>query len=77
MKENYLFNRSDGDAQELADYHQAFLKGHTNKITILELSSDGRFLASAEGGEKGNIFIWDIAETGIFSFLLFLIYNFI
>jgi WD40 repeat protein len=41
---------------------QAFLKGHTAPIGLLETSPDGALMVSAETCANGNIFIWNIKD---------------
>jgi cilia- and flagella-associated protein 52 len=46
---------------------QAFLQGHTDKVTCIAVSRDGRRLASGQAatmGQKAPVIVWDV-EAGI------------
>ena len=45
-----------------AHFKQVFLRAHTHKITLLEISKDEKMFASAEGCTDGAMVLWDVTE---------------
>ncbi len=43
-------------------YKQAFLRGHSNNITLLEVSANHRYMISCDGGADGTVFLWDLHD---------------
>ena len=43
-------------------YKQAFLRGHNNNITLLEVSANHRYMISCDGGADGTVFLWDLQD---------------
>lgn len=47
----------------LSDPHdQAFLRGHTEPISCLHVSADGRLAASGQRGRIADVIVWDLAQ---------------
>ena len=53
---------SGGEPKALLGCEQAFLKGHTASIGLLELSPSGAVMASAETCARGAVMVWNILE---------------
>jgi WD40 repeat protein len=49
-------------AYQAENYPQAYLKGHSSDVIIIEVSLDGRLMATCESGEKARMFLWDLQE---------------
>ena len=64
---NYLYS-SGGNIVigDLLDAHsQVFLRQHDDIITYLTLSVSGKFIASGQGGERPDIYVWDFETQQI------------
>lgn len=51
--------------QNLKDHNQIFLRGHTNTVSCISISTSGRFIASGQEthmGFKADIIVWDYEE---------------
>lgn len=47
----------------LSDPHkQTFLRGHTEPISCIHVSADGRLAASGQRGRLGDVIVWDLAR---------------
>jgi len=44
-------------------FRQAFLRGHSRRIVLLEISSSGRLMASCEGGADAALILWDMKQV--------------
>lgn len=53
---------SGSEPKAIMGCEQAFLKGHTAAIGLLELSPNGAVMASAETCAKGAVMVWNILE---------------
>lgn len=49
-------------AYQAENYPQAYLRGHSSNVVIIEISMDGRLMATCESGEKARMFLWDLQE---------------
>jgi cilia- and flagella-associated protein 52 len=61
------FRRSTVVIKNILENTQAFLQGHTDKVTCIAVSRDGRRLASGQTatlGQKAPVIVWDV-EAGI------------
>lgn len=44
-------------------FRQAFLRGHSRRISLLEISSSGRLMASCEAGPEAALIVWDMKQV--------------
>lgn len=44
------------------NYPQAFLKGHSAPVAIIEVSMDGRMMVTCEAGVNAHLVLWDLQE---------------